>query len=204
MVSAVRPGYDTEWSAMKAVASKLGIGTTETLRKRVRQGSWPTPAPKTISTCMKGTPVPPLCNHRRFDHHFEGETCRYASELKPGDKFGVLDDALVVVLVAHPAEKSWMSVPLDGSVDGPTLIAHDTVPTVRSAGGVRPDELPAPDPDIEVRLKAKVTEELIYEAHLTFAVPASATVDDAAYLGEHSSTYEDVIRRNGCLSTTSR
>lgn len=36
MVAEVRPDYDTEWSAMKAVASKLGIGTTETLRTWVR------------------------------------------------------------------------------------------------------------------------------------------------------------------------
>lgn len=27
MVAEVRPDYDTEWAAMKAVASKLGIGT---------------------------------------------------------------------------------------------------------------------------------------------------------------------------------
>ena len=33
----MRPEYDTEWAAMKAVARKLGIGTTETLRKWVRQ-----------------------------------------------------------------------------------------------------------------------------------------------------------------------
>ncbi|MFK0192814.1 IS3 family transposase [Kitasatospora sp. NPDC090308] len=37
MVAEVRPDYDTEWAAMKAVAEKLGIGTTETLRKWVRQ-----------------------------------------------------------------------------------------------------------------------------------------------------------------------
>ncbi|MFA3843772.1 transposase [Streptomyces aureus] len=37
MVVEVRPQYDTEWAAMKAVAAKLGIGTTETLRKWVRQ-----------------------------------------------------------------------------------------------------------------------------------------------------------------------
>ncbi|MER5183264.1 transposase [Streptomyces sp. NPDC002896] len=37
MVAEVRPEYDTEWAAMKAVASKLGIGTTETVRKWVRQ-----------------------------------------------------------------------------------------------------------------------------------------------------------------------
>lgn len=38
MVAEVRPEYPTEWAAMKAVAAKLGIGTTETLRKWVRQG----------------------------------------------------------------------------------------------------------------------------------------------------------------------
>ncbi|BFO16042.1 hypothetical protein SHKM778_24300 [Streptomyces sp. KM77-8] len=37
MVAEVRPDYDTERAAMKAVAQKLGIGTTETLRKWVRQ-----------------------------------------------------------------------------------------------------------------------------------------------------------------------
>ncbi|MFF9315391.1 hypothetical protein ACF1BS_31370 [Streptomyces sp. NPDC014748] len=37
MVAEVRPDYDTEWAAMKAVVSKLGIGTTETLREWVRQ-----------------------------------------------------------------------------------------------------------------------------------------------------------------------
>ncbi|MGP4085825.1 hypothetical protein [Streptomyces sp. KR55] len=36
----MRPEYDTEWSAMKAVAAKLGIRTTETealrlLRRRI-------------------------------------------------------------------------------------------------------------------------------------------------------------------------
>lgn len=37
MVAEVRPDYDTGWAAMKAVASKLGIGTTETLPKWVWQ-----------------------------------------------------------------------------------------------------------------------------------------------------------------------
>ncbi len=37
MVAEVRPDYDTEWAAMKAVAAKLGIGTTEALCKWVRQ-----------------------------------------------------------------------------------------------------------------------------------------------------------------------
>jgi transposase len=33
----VRPDYEIEWAAMKAVASKLGIGTTETARQWVRR-----------------------------------------------------------------------------------------------------------------------------------------------------------------------
>lgn len=37
MVAEVRSDYDSEWAAMTAVAAKLGIGTTETLRAWVRQ-----------------------------------------------------------------------------------------------------------------------------------------------------------------------
>ena len=37
MVAEVRPNYGSQWAAMEAVASKLGIGTTETLRKWVRR-----------------------------------------------------------------------------------------------------------------------------------------------------------------------
>jgi transposase len=37
MVAEVRPDYDTEWAAMKAVASKLGIGAAETVRQWVRR-----------------------------------------------------------------------------------------------------------------------------------------------------------------------
>ncbi len=37
MVAEVRPNYESEWAAIGAVAQKLGIGTTETLRKWVRQ-----------------------------------------------------------------------------------------------------------------------------------------------------------------------
>jgi transposase len=33
MVAEVPPDYDTEWAAMKAVASRLGIGTAETVRQ---------------------------------------------------------------------------------------------------------------------------------------------------------------------------
>jgi transposase len=37
MVAEVTPEYSSPWAAMTAVAQKLGIGSTETLRKWVRQ-----------------------------------------------------------------------------------------------------------------------------------------------------------------------
>jgi transposase len=37
MVAEVRPSYDTEYAAIKAVAAKLGIGSADSLRKWVRQ-----------------------------------------------------------------------------------------------------------------------------------------------------------------------
>jgi transposase len=37
MVREHRDAYDSEWEAMRSIAAKLGIGTTETLRKWVRQ-----------------------------------------------------------------------------------------------------------------------------------------------------------------------
>lgn len=37
MVAEIRPNYPTEWSAMKAVAAKLGIGAAETVRTWVRK-----------------------------------------------------------------------------------------------------------------------------------------------------------------------
>ncbi|MFE0103702.1 transposase [Streptomyces sp. NPDC059009] len=36
-VAEVRPEHATEWASLKAVAAELGIGTTQTLRKWVRQ-----------------------------------------------------------------------------------------------------------------------------------------------------------------------
>ncbi|MGC4957773.1 hypothetical protein ACLQ2P_31630 [Actinomadura citrea] len=33
----LRPGYPSEWSAMKAVAAKLGVTSTETVRSWVRR-----------------------------------------------------------------------------------------------------------------------------------------------------------------------
>ncbi len=37
MVAEIRPNHPTEWAAMKAVAAKLGIGATETVRTWVRK-----------------------------------------------------------------------------------------------------------------------------------------------------------------------
>ena len=37
MVAEVRPQYPSQWAAITAVASKLGIGSSETLRKWVRR-----------------------------------------------------------------------------------------------------------------------------------------------------------------------
>ncbi|MET9499549.1 hypothetical protein [Streptomyces sp. NPDC006552] len=139
-----------------------------------------------------------LCAHRRPDHHVDGETCRYASELKPGDQINVLNGVLVRVLQADPIEdaEDWIAVLLDGSVDGPTPLARDSILPVRPADGLRPDEMPAPDRDVEVRATVEVTEEVVYEATLTLTVPASVTVDDAAllaHLDAHWSDYNDVI-----------
>ena len=37
MVAEVRGQHDTEWAAIRAVSELLGVGTTETVRKWVRQ-----------------------------------------------------------------------------------------------------------------------------------------------------------------------
>ncbi len=37
MVAEVREQHDTEWAAMRAVSELLGVGTTETVRKWVRE-----------------------------------------------------------------------------------------------------------------------------------------------------------------------
>ncbi|GGQ05665.1 transposase [Actinomadura coerulea] len=37
MVAEVRPDYPSEWSAMRAVAAKLGVTSTETVRSWVRR-----------------------------------------------------------------------------------------------------------------------------------------------------------------------
>jgi transposase len=37
VVAEVRPGYPTEWAAMKAVAARPGVGHAGTVRNRVRK-----------------------------------------------------------------------------------------------------------------------------------------------------------------------
>ena len=37
MVAEVTPNYDSQWAAIGAVAQKLGVGSSETVRKWVRQ-----------------------------------------------------------------------------------------------------------------------------------------------------------------------
>jgi transposase len=39
LVAECRAGHDSEWDAMRSVAQKLGIGTTETVRKWVRRAN---------------------------------------------------------------------------------------------------------------------------------------------------------------------
>lgn len=51
MVAEVRPNYPTEWTAMKAVATKLGIGAAETVR-----------------TLLLGCCTPPQCRAKLDDH----------------------------------------------------------------------------------------------------------------------------------------
>lgn len=75
---------------------------------------------------------------------------------------------------------------------GSTLIAHDTILSGRPADGLRPDELPAPESDIEVRVTVTVTEEILYEDTRTLTVPAFAARDDAALLAHLSEHWPDV------------
>ncbi|MEU8960077.1 hypothetical protein AB0C93_37955 [Streptomyces sp. NPDC048518] len=77
----------------------------------------------------------PLCAHRA-NYHFEGETCRYAADLKRGDQVGVVSGAHAIVLRdAQPVadEPGWVSVLLDASGDGPALVPADKVLPVRPA-----------------------------------------------------------------------
>lgn len=50
MVAEIRDQHETEWSAMRAVAELLGVGTTETVRKWVRQAEIDAGARSGVST----------------------------------------------------------------------------------------------------------------------------------------------------------
>ncbi|MFF1594322.1 hypothetical protein ACFVY0_40495 [Streptomyces sp. NPDC058286] len=81
-----------------------------------------------------------LCDHARPDYHHEGETCRCAADLKPGDQVGIVTGAHVTILEAHPnIEPGRTSVLFTNSTDGPTRIASDTILPVRPADGLAPE-----------------------------------------------------------------
>ena len=50
MVAEVREQHDTQWAAMRAVSELLGVGTTETVRKWVRQAEIDTGSRPGVST----------------------------------------------------------------------------------------------------------------------------------------------------------
>ena len=50
MVAEIRDQHETEWAAMRAVSESLGVGTTETVRKWVRQAEIDAGARPGVST----------------------------------------------------------------------------------------------------------------------------------------------------------
>jgi hypothetical protein len=156
-----------------------------------------------------------LCNHTRPDFHFDGETCMYARDLRPGDKLSVLSgSAQAAVREADPADEAgWMSVLLDVSWDGPTLISSDTVLSVRRR---EPDSQPDPTGDQDdgpvttVTVDLTVTETVRYEFQSEVELPA-AVVDDEdelhGYLDENEELWLDDLDpagRNSGLYITER
>lgn len=138
-----------------------------------------------------------VCTHPP-SFHFEGETCRQAEDLKPGDQLRVLSggSALARVLDATPAEKGWTSVVLDVCWDGPTMIASDTVMTVRPVDGLTAQEQPEPEPETEIRVALEITEEAIHEVELTLHVPIGTAASNAAlrdYLSTDWGLFSDVL-----------
>lgn len=140
-----------------------------------------------------------VCTHPR-DYHRDGETCRTAGSLKPGDQIRALAGAmLVVVRDAAPAQYAgYTSLVLPGSGDAPCplLIGSDTVLTVRPRAGLKAEELPEPEPEVEIRAAIQVAEESTYSTDVTLTVPVSAAADDEAleaYLGEHWQGLSDFV-----------
>lgn len=56
MVAEVRASHATEWAAMRAVSELLGIGTTETVRKWVRQAEIDDGSRPAVSTEQSAEP----------------------------------------------------------------------------------------------------------------------------------------------------
>lgn len=156
-----------------------------------------------------------LCNHTRADYHHDGETCMYARDLRPGDKLSVLrGSAQAVVREAALAEEDgWMSVLLDVSWDGPTLISSDKVLSVRRPEpGPQPD--PAGDPDdgavTTVTVALTVTETVTYDFQSEVELPADVVDDENelhSYLDEREELWLDDLDptgKNGALCITER
>jgi transposase len=75
MVAEIRLNYPTEWSAMKAVAAKLGIGTAETVRTWVRKS-------QVDAGLRPGVTSEEVAELKRLKP--EGTPCRPASNPGPG------------------------------------------------------------------------------------------------------------------------
>ncbi|MEU2717963.1 hypothetical protein [Streptomyces sp. NPDC007205] len=150
-----------------------------------------------------------LCNHRRPDFHFEGETCMYGRDLRTGDKLPVLKgSAQAVVREVEPAdEDGWMSGLLDVSRDGPTLISSDTVLSVRRP---EPETHPRPHPDptadqddgpvTTATVELTVTEMVTYEFQSEVEIPAEVVNDEdelLRYLNENEELWLDDLDPTG-------
>lgn len=150
-----------------------------------------------------------LCNHTRRDCHFDDETCMHARDLRPGDKISVLSgSAQAVVRKADPAdEDGWMSVLLDVSGDGPTLISAETVLSVRRTEPDPQPDLPD-DPDdgpvTTVTVELKVTETVAYQFKSEVELPADVIDDEDelhSYLNENEELWLDDLDPTGGTGT---
>ncbi|MFI9626592.1 transposase [Streptomyces sp. NPDC052042] len=86
MVAEVRPEYDTTWAAREAVASKLGIGTTEKLRKWIRQDqidAGTRPGTTTEESAQIKAMKKEIAELKRANETFKAAANFFAAELDP-------------------------------------------------------------------------------------------------------------------------
>lgn len=151
-----------------------------------------------------------LCDKHPAGHHFDGETCVLARDLKTGDRLTALGGGAEVIVrnTAPHEDPGWTSVLLDVSCDGYTAFRSDTVLSVR-----RPDPEPEGEddaPDVTVTVKLSVTETVTYEFQSEVEIPAAA-VDDPDALHDFLSQDEgqwlddlDPTGAVGCLYVNER